>query len=102
MTDILKQQLEALILDRQSSIEQDMDLLQRLDETLLHADTHVVRQLEKILGEHERRREDAIGMVRNAMTGVGRVPRIEDRYDDRRFVAMDAQGVLQRIARAGA
>lgn len=100
MTDTLKQQLEALIADRESSIEQDMDLLQRLDETLLHADTHVVRQLEKILGEHERRREDAIGMVRNAMTGVGRVPRIEDRYDQDRFGVLNSRDVLQRIARA--
>lgn len=82
MPDTLAEQLDALIAQHRLSMAQDMDLIQHLDAELLAADTHIIRQLERIVEAHENRREDAIALLRELHSRMMRgpsIPPIEDR-----------------------
>lgn len=79
----LAEQIDALMAEHKLKTAREMDLIERLDYTLLEADTHIVRQLDRIQAAHDERRQDAIARlmdIHESIAGRSWTPPIEDRF----------------------
>lgn len=79
----LAEQIDALMAEHKLKTAHEMELVQRLDYTLLDADTHIIRQLDRIQAAHDERRQDAISRlmeIHESIAGRAWTPPIEERF----------------------